>query len=211
MFLKGLITMKYKKSANQKLAIMNGIFHNMECGVEMDRINPAFVELDGNHMLANPFLSTVIFELAIKSMWELSHSKVFGKAEIKDYGHSIHRIYPCLKGDFQDFISNEYEVEVRYFGDTLQDTLNSDQGEHYTEDQKEFILSCSYFTLEQCLKDNSKIIKNGKYKFQHQNKISVITGIIPNSVLNNDIVICCRQPSPFLKKITDYIETELNR
>ena len=200
---------KYQGSVNQKLIIMKGIFHNIECGVKMEEINPAFGELDGNHMLANPFLSAVIFELAIKSMWELSHSKVFGKTEIGQYGHCIDKVYPCLKEDFRDFISNKYNAEVAYFCNTLQDTLNSDQGKNYTEDQKEFILSCEYFSLEESLEENSKIIIHGKYEFQQENKINIITGIIPNSAPNNDLVDCCRQPSPFLTEIINYIQTQL--
>lgn len=200
---------EYQRSVNQKLLIMKGVFHNMECGIKMEVINPAFGELDGNHMLANPFLSAVIFELAIKGMWELSHSKVFGKAEIKQYRHSIHKVYPCLKGDFREFISNKYNAEVAYFRNTLQEILNSDQGKNHTEDQRVFILSCPYFSFEECLEENSKIITNGKYEFQEGNKINIITGIIPISALNNDLIDCYKQPSPFLTEIINYIQTQL--
>ncbi len=216
---------KYQRSVNQKLIIMRGIFHNIECGIEIEKINPAFGELDGNHMLANPFLSTVVFELAIKSMWELSHSKVFGDTEIEKYRHYIHKVYPDLKHDFCEFISNEYNVEVACFRNALQEILNSDQGKNHTEDRKEFILSCPYFSLEECLKENSHIIIHGKYQFQQENKINIITGIIPNSTcdndlvdcsqpsscsdLNNNLVDCFRQPSLFLRKIMNYIQTQL--
>ena len=200
---------EYQRSVNQKLIIMRGIFHNIECGIEIEKINPAFGELDGNHMLANPFLSAVVFELAIKSMWELSHSKVFGKAEIKQYRHCIHKVYPDLKHDFCKFISNEYNVEVAYFRNALQEILNSDQGKNHTEDRREFILSCPYFPLKECLKENRDIVTDGKYEFQQGDKINIVTGIIPNSDPNNDLVDCYRQPSPFLKKIMEYIQTQL--
>ena len=39
---------KYQYSVNQKLLIMNGVFHNIECGMKMQRINPAIGELDGS-------------------------------------------------------------------------------------------------------------------------------------------------------------------
>ena len=200
---------EYRRSVNQKLIIMKGIFRNMECGIKMEEVNPAFGELDGNHMLVNPFLSAVIFELAIKSMWELSHSKVFGEAEIKQYGHYIHKVYPCLKGDFREFISKKYNAEVVYFRNTLQEILNSYQGENYTEDQRVSIPSCLYFSLEECLEENRDIVIDGKYKFQQGKRMNIITGVIPKS-LNNDSVDCHRQPSPFLTEIMNYIQTQLH-
>ena len=107
------MSIKYEYSVSQKLDIMKGVFHNMECGMaRIKEINPTFNELEGYHMLANQFSSAWIFELAIKSLWELSHSKGFDTPEIKQYGHCIHNIYPCLKKEFCDFISNEYKVEV---------------------------------------------------------------------------------------------------
>ena len=202
---------EYQYSVNQKLIIMNGIFHNIECGMILLKRNTALGDLDAHHMMANPFLSAVIFELAIKSMWELSHSKVWGKAEIKDYGHHIDSVYPCLREDFRDFISNKYDAEVANFCNTLQEILNSDQsGEGYTEDERAFILSCPYFSLTGCLEENKKIIIHGKYEFQPEPKINVITGIIPNSSSDQDHVNCCRQPSPFLKEIVNYIQTQLH-
>ena len=200
---------KYQCSVNQKLHIMNGVFHNMECGMKLAKINSALGDLDGRHMLANQFSSALIFELGIKCMWELSHSKVFGRTEIDQYRHYIHKIYPCLKEDFREFISNKYNAEVTHFRATLQEILNSDQGKYYTEDERAFILSCPYFSLEECLKANSNIVTNGKYEFQPEQKINVITGIIPKSTLKHDTVDCHEQPSPFLKEIMDYIQTQL--
>ena len=201
---------EYQYSVNQKLLIMKGVFHNMECGMKMQRINPSIGELDGSNMLANQFLSAMIFELAIKSIWELSHSKVFGRTEINEYRHYIHKVYPSLKGDFREFISNKYNAEVAYFHNELQEILNSYEGEDLTEANKVFILSCPYFSLEECLKENSKIVTNGKYEFQKEGKINVITGIIPKPSLNNDQVDCYRQPSPFLKEIMNYIQIQLH-
>ncbi|MDE0019312.1 MAG: hypothetical protein OXU51_24235 [Candidatus Poribacteria bacterium] len=194
---------EYQYSVDQKLHIMKGIFHNMECGIKIG-------ELDGSHMLANPFLSAVIFELAIKSMWELSHSKVFGRTEIDQYRHYIDRVYPCLREDFCEFIRNKYNAEVTYFRNTLQEILNSYQCRNLPEGDRVSILSCSYFSLKECLKENSKIVTNGKYEFQQGRKINVITGIIPKSDLSNDPVDCYRQPSPFLKEIMNYIQTQLD-
>ena len=199
-----------RRSVNQKLLIMKGIFHNMECGIEMEETNPAITELDGNHMLANQFLSAVIFELAIKSMWELSHSNVFGKTEINQYGHYIDRIHLCLRKDFCEFVRNKYNAEVAYFRNRLREILNSDQGKNHTKDERAFILSCPYFSLEECLEENPKIVTNGKYEFQQEQKINVITGIIPNSALDNNLVDCCRQPSSFLKGIMNYIQIQLH-
>ena len=201
---------EYQRSVNQKLHIMNGIFHNIECGMILDERDPAFRDLDGRHMMANPFLSAVIFELAIKSLWELSHSKVWGDAEIRGYGHHIDSVYPCLREVFREFISNEYDAEVAHFRSTLQEILNSDQRKNYTEDEREFILSCPYFSLTECLEENKKIIRDGKYEFQPEPKINVITGIIPNDPSDHDTVNCCRQPSPFLKEIVNYIQTQLH-
>lgn len=188
---------------DQKLIIMKGIFHNIGCGIRMEEINPAIRELEGNHMLANPFLSAVIFELAIKSLWELSHSTVFGSTEIGQYRHNIDRVYPCLKKNFREFIENKYTAEVTYFRNELQEILNSDP--NLTEIDRESILSCPYFSLEECLEENSKIVTQGKYEFQQEEKINVIIGIIPKS----DPVDCYKQPSPFLAKIMNYIKIQL--
>ena len=200
---------EYQRSVNQKLLIMKGVFHNMECGIKMEKINPAIGELDCSNMLANQFLSATIFELAIKSMWELSHSNVFGRTEINQYGHCIDKIYPCLKGDFREFIEKKYKAEVAYFHNGLQEILNSYEGKDLTEADREFILSCPYFSLEECLKGNSKIVTNGKYEFQEERKINIITGIIPKSSLKNDQVDCYRQPSSFLMKIMNHIQIQL--
>ena len=197
---------EYQRSVNQKLLIMKGVFHNMECGLVMGKINPAIGGLAGSNMLANQFLSATIFELAIKSMWELSHSNVFGRTEINQYGHCIDKIYPCLKGDFREFIEKKYNAEVAYFHNGLQEILNSYEGKDLTDSD----LSCLYFSLEECLKGNSKIVTNGKYEFQEERKINIITGIIPKSSLNNDQVDCYRQPSPFLMEIMNYIQTQLH-
>ena len=203
-------TCEYESSVNHKLLIMKGVFHNMECGMKMLSINPAIGELDGSNMLANQFSSAWIFELAIKSMWELSHSKVFWKTEINEYGHCIHKVYPCLKKDFCDFISNQYNIEVACFRNGLQEIFNSDQGrKNHTENEWKSILSCSYLSLEECLKENYRIITDGKYEFQEGNKINVVTGIIPYSSPNNNQVDTYNQPSPFLKKIVNYIEIQL--
>ena len=199
-----------RRSVNQKLLIMKGVFHNMECGMKMEKINPAFGELDGCHMLANPFLSAVIFELAIKSMWELSHSNVFGKTEINQYGHYIDRIYPCLRKGFCEFVRNKYNAEVAYFRNILREILNSDQDKNHTKDERAFILSCPYFSLEECLEENPKIVTDGKYEFQERNKINIVTGIIPYSAPNNEQVDCYRQASPFLTEIMNYIQTQLH-
>ena len=201
--MKEFIAMKnYQCSVDQKLIIMKGIFHNIECGIEMDK------DLDGNHMLANSFLSAHIFELAIKSLWELSHSKVFGRTEIGEYGHNIDRVCPCLRGNFREFIEKKYNAEVTYFRNGLQEILNSDQ--YRTEAQKGAILSCPYFSLEECLKENSKIVKGGKYKFQQGDKINVITGIFPRIKPSTGSVECYRQPSPFLEEIMKYIKIQLS-
>ncbi len=197
---------EYQRNVNQKFIIMKGVFHNIECG--MEKINPAIVELDGNNMLANQFLSATIFELAIKSMWELSHSNVFGRTEINRYGHCIDKIYPCLKGDFREFIEKKYNAEVAYFHNELQEILNSYEGKDLTKDDRVFILSCPYFSLQECLKGNSKIVTNGKYEFQKEKKINIITGIIPKSS-NNDQVGTHRQPSPFLMEIMNHIQIQL--
>ena len=197
---------EYEHSMNQKLLIMKGVFHNMECGTEkMAVTNPAFGELDGCHMLANQFSSAWIFELGIKSMWELSHSKIFGKPEIKKYGHKIHKVYPCLREDFRDFISNKFNSEVTYFHNKLQG-----ESKDLPEADKVFILSRPYFSLEECLKENSQIITDGKYEFQDEKKINVITGIIPKLDPKINEVYCYRQPSPFLKEIMNYIQTQLH-
>ena len=173
----------------------------------MEEINPAITELEGNHMLANPFLSAVIFELAIKSLWELSHSKGFGSDEIGQYGHNIDRVYPCLSGNFREFIENKYTAEVTYFRNELQGILNSD---HFlTEDHRVSIRSCPYFSLEECLKENSEIVTHGKYEFKQGRKINIITGIIPRLDPSTDTVNCYRQPSPFLAKIINYIKIQL--
>ena len=192
---------KYQCSVDQKLIIMKGIFHNIECGIKMDR------DLEGNHMLVNSFLSAHIFELVIKSLWELSHSKVFGSTEIDQYGHNIDRVYPCLRGNFREFIEKKYTAEVTYFRNGLQEILNSDP--NLTEDYRESILSCPRFSLEECLEENSQIVIHGKYKFQQREKINVITGIIPKSDPSTDTVDCYRQPSPFLAEIMNYIKIQL--
>ena len=199
---------EYQRSVNQKLIIMKGVFHNMECG--MEKTNPAIGELDCSHILTNQFLSAVIFELGIKSMWELSHSNVFGRTEINEYRHYIHKVYPCLKGDFREFIKKKYNAEVAYFHNGLQEILNSYEGKDLTEVDRVFILSCPYFSLEECLKGNSKIVTNGKYEFQEERKINIITGIIPKSSLSNDQVDYYRQPSPFLMEIMNYIQIQLH-
>ena len=200
---------EYQRSVNQKLLIMKGVFHNMKCG--MERINPLIVELDGSNMLANQFLSATIFELVIKSMRELSHSRIFGVTEINQYGHCIDRIYPCLSQDFCEFIQNKYNTEVAYFRDGLQEILNSDQGrKNHTEDERVFILLCPYLSLEECLRENRKIAIHGKYEFQEESKINVVTGIIPYPSSNNDSVDTYRQPSPFLIEIIEYIQIQLH-
>ena len=196
---------EYQNSVNQKLHIMNGIFHNMIWGMKAHEINPATGELVSKHMLANSFLSAMIFELAIKSMWELSHSKVFGKTEIGKYSHYIDKVYSDLKVDFCEFISNKYNAEVKYFHNALQEYLNSYQCKKVTEAEKVSILSCPYFSLKECLKENQKIVTNGKYEFQKGDKINIVTGIIPNPSVKNDEVNCYRQPSPFLSEIMDHI------
>lgn len=154
----------------EKLHIMKGIFHNMECGMKMEEINPAFGELDGNHMLVNPFLSAVIFELAVKSLWELSHSRIFDNPEITKYGHCIRKIYPCLNEGFCNIIRNKYELEVMHFHNELHEILHSYQYKDLTKNEKVSILSCPYFSFEDCLKENAKIVKNGKYEFQQSSK-----------------------------------------
>ena len=200
---------EYQSSVNQKRHIMVGILHNMEWGMNARQINPTTGEFVGTHMLANPFLSAVIFELGIKSMWELFHSRVFGRTEINVYGHYIDKVYSDLGVDFHEFISDKYDAEVKYFGNALQEYLNSYQCKNLTEDERTSILSCPYFSLEECLKENPQIVTNGKYEFQSGNKINIITGIIPNSALENGKVQCYRQPSPFLKEIIDHIQTQL--
>ena len=196
---------EYQNSVNQKLHIMKGIFHNMIWGMKAHEINPVTGEIAGAHMLTNSFLCAMIFELAIKSMWELSHSKVFGKTEIDKYSHYIDKVYSDLKVDFREFISSKYNAEVKYFHNALQEYLNSYQCKKLTETKKVSILSCPYFSLKECLKENQKIVTNGKYKFQKGDKINIVTGIIPNPSLKSDEVNCYRQPSPFLSEIMDHI------
>lgn len=191
---------QYLYSINQKLDIMKGVFHNIESGIKM-----GIRELDGNYMRANQFSSAWIFELSIKSLWELSHSKVFDTAEINQYGHCIHNIYPCLKKEFCDFISNQYKVEVTRTRNELQEVC-----QNLSSADKEFILSRPYFTLEEALSTNSDIIKNGKFKLLDEKKINIITGIMPKSDLKINEVSCCKQPSPFLERIVNYIDTQLN-
>ena len=200
---------EYQNSVNQKCHIMNGLFHNMTWGMKAQEINPVTQEFVGTHMLANPFLSAIIFELAIKSMWELSHLRVFGRTEINQYGHYIDRIYSDLEVYFCEFILNKYDAEVTYFSNALQEYLNSYQCKNLTEVEKASILSCPYFSFQKCLEENPKIVTSGKYEFERGNKINIITGIIPNPTLKNDQVQCYRQPSPFLIEIMDHIRTQL--
>ena len=204
---------EYQRSVNQKHLIMRGVFHNMECGVIIEKVNPTLKvgEIDGCHMLANPFLFAVVFELAIKSMWELSHSEVFAETQIHQYGHSIDRIYPYLSQNFRHFIEKEYNREVQFFRNELQAISNSEEGQrNHTKDQWESIFNCPYLTLEECLKQNLDIIIHGKYKFQEGSKINVVTGIIPYTLSDNDLVDTYGQPSSFLKRIIDYIGMQLH-
>ena len=200
---------KYEISINQKMLIMKGVFHNIECGMKTLKPHTVFGEIEGYHMLANPFLSAVIFELAIKSMWELSHSKIFGRPEIKKYGHKIHKVYPCLNEGLRNVIQYKYELEIIHFRNRLHEILHSYQYKHLTEDERDSILTCPFLSLEECLKENSKIIVKGKYEFQQPLKINVVTGIVPKPLTDNNEVECFRQPSPFLIGIIDYIENEL--
>lgn len=197
-----------QESMNGKLFIMQGIFHNMACGTQINKANPTTQVLPASPMLANSFLSAHIFELGIKIMWELSYSQIFGETEINKYGHHINKIYPDLNPCFSDFISEKYRAEVKYFHNSLEEYLNSYQCAHIPKSEKNSILSCKYYSLIENLIENSKIVTQGKYRFQVGDKVNIVTGIMPD-IFKNGETGCFRQPSPFLIEIIEYIKTQL--
>ncbi len=194
---------EYQESMNGKLFIMEGIFHNMACGAQMNK-----AVLPAGPMLANSFLSAHIFELGIKIMWELSCSQIFGETEIKKYGHHINKIYPHLNPCFSDFISEKYETGIKYFHNSLEEYLNSYQCADKPESEKNSILSCKYYLLTENLKENSRIVTQGKYRFQKVEKVNIVTGIMPDFLKNGEPGVF-RQPSPFLIEIIEHIKTQL--
>ncbi len=181
---------QYQDSVNEKIRIMRGLLFNIECGIELTSKIPSGVGFIDHAFFANPFLYSVIFELSIKSMWEISYTKVFDK---KKYGHRIVEVYPDLKKEFCDFISNQYNLEVSRFRENINKHQNDyKKGESPTTD---------FLSIEECLAENNNLIVNGKYEFQLGNKINVVSGIIPNQTSDNFHTLNPRLPREAFSKI----------
>lgn len=181
---------QYQDSVKEKIRIMKGLLFNIGCGVELTNKIPSGVDFMDHAYFANPFLYSVIFELSIKSMWEISYKKVFDK---KKYGHRIVEVYPDLKKDFCDFISNQYHLEINRFREIINNHQNNyEKGESPTTD---------FLSIEECLAENNNLIVNGKYEFQLGDKINVVSGTIPNQASDNFHVLNPHLPREAISKI----------
>ena len=145
-------------------------------------------------------------QLGVKSIWELSHSRVFEKKEIHKYKHNIYRIYLTLDMNAKKFIEEKYNLRVKEFNDVFKD---SDL--HVTIDgyDKMAVSSFPYYSFEECLQVNCKIVTEGKYEFQKENKVNIVTGISPIPNTNSDAIMISMEPSEFLYDIIKYIENVL--
>ena len=180
----------YKESVNQKIIIMEGFVHNIEHGISKSRKMSDFY---APNFIVNPYICALIFELSIKSMWELSHSKSFGDSgEIRKYGHNIKDIYKDLNTDFQQNILRLYNEEV----DNIKPMVVAYGSQH-----------CCFLTLDECLTENKNIVMNAKYRFIPGSKINVVTCTIPS---NGELKMSGQQPPLFLKHLISIIKNELN-
>ena len=200
----------YQKSAKEKKHMALGILHNIMSGT--DKLREYYVSNPSNSSRdiillgfsqCNQFLYAHVFELGIKSIWELSHSRVFGKKEIHKYKHNIYRIYRTLDMNAQKFMEEKYNLRVKEFYDVFKD---SDL--HVTVDgyDEMAVSSFPYYSFEECLQVNRKIVTEGKYEFQKEKKVNIVTGISPIPNTNGDATMTSMEPSEFLYDIIKYIE-----
>lgn len=153
-------------------------------------------------LICNPFLFAHTLELIIKGIWELSHSKVFGKEEINEYKHDIHRIYPTLDENAKKFIRRAYNRRVKEHQDMFR---KSNLSVSISENSSRSLSSFPYYSFEECLKNNSKIVIHGKYEFQTERKVNIVTGVTPIPSIEEEGIMF-GEASPFLYDLIGYIE-----
>lgn len=190
---------QYQESVNDKILMMKGLAHNLEYGMALLR-SKRVTDFYAPNMIVNPFLCALIFELSIKGMWELSHSKSFGdNGEIKKHGHNTKSIYDELNQEFRENILISYRKQVDITRKTI--AASGVQQPHF-------------LSLDECLTENENIVKNAKYKFIHGSKINVVTCIIPGDVKSQTVQMSGKQPPFFIEDLIaiteDYSKKELN-
>ena len=204
----------FEYSAIDKKYIALGILHNIIGGIEKlegyisNPSNPK-IQIISALLQSNQFLYAYVFELCMKSIWELSHSKIFVKEEFDKYKHNIYKLYLTLDINTQTFIEELYNSRAKEFNDLFKDIDLYVPVDGYN---KIAVSSFSCYSFKECLQLNRKIVTEGKYKFREENKINIVTGIshILNTThmlnTNSDTLTTCMEPSEFLYDIIRYIE-----
>ena len=221
------IANNYLESAKHKLDLIRRFFKNIDSSVNasdteiIEKEAALLIQGEGHkivkipinyeysqHILSNAFLSTLILELSIKALWELSRKKIFNHRDWKD-GHDILKIYNDLSPNIQEFISSKYDAELKYFQTAFEEWLNSYKSQNISREHKDYLLSAQYYSIEDCLEVNRTIVCDGKYAFQIEDKINVITGCIFVSEGDSESFYTERQPSPFLDELINFIRKKI--
>lgn len=194
---------EYQKSAVHKKSIAIGIINNTISGFRKlkDYVDNGG-EMKIGFLICNPFLFAHTLELIIKGIWELSHSKVFGKEEISKYGHNIHKIYLTLDENAKKFIRRAYNRRVKEHRDMFRE---SNLSVSVSGNSSRPLSSFPYYSFEECLKNNSKIVIHGKYEFQTERKVNIVTAVTPIPSIEEEGIMF-GEVSPFLYDLIEYIE-----
>lgn len=204
----------FEYSAIDKKYIALGILHNIIGGIDKLEVyisNPSNprIQMISALLQSNQFLYAHVFELCMKSIWELSHSKIFTKEEFDKYNHNIYKLYLTLDINTQTFIEQIYNSRAKEFNDLFK---NSDLYVLVDGSNKIALSSFSCYSFKECLQLNRKIVTEGKYKFREENKLNIVTGIshLLNTIhilnANSDALTISMEPSEFLYDIIKYIE-----
>ena len=199
----------YQKSAIDKKHIALSILHNIMSGINKlneyasNPSNPRREIILPGFLQCNQFLYAHVFELGIKSIWELSHSKVFGEKEVHKYKHNIYQIYLTLDMNAKNFMEEKYNLRVKEFNDIFKHSELYVTVDGY---DKMAVSSFPYYSFEECLQVNRKIVTEGKYEFQKENKVNIVTGISPIPNTNGDGIMTSMEDPKFLHDIIEYIE-----
>ena len=205
---------EYQQSAVNKKHIAFSILHNVKTG--KDKLieygsNPSNPNRETIPVLlkGNQFLYAHAFELLIKGIWELLYSKVFGRQEVHEYKHDIYRIYLTLDSGTKNWIQGKYDSIVEEYRNNFGDSSvvgPSNVGR--------LMSSFPYYSFEECLKMNEKLVIHGKYEFQEEGKINIVTGIFP--IVSDDVdclMIDMSNPellyNKFLYNTIEYMESIL--
>ena len=176
----GLEKLETAKTFLETAMLLERCPYPVEIGGSREEIQERVDELTWHKVKVCHFLYAIIFELAIKIIWEVENGE-----ECEHHHHLL---------EFYTGLSCEKQSRIKELYDTQSSLIRTQEGRQRTGNLVRVNDLTEYQSLEEALEANATIVRDFKYDGRYRGKSSVICGVI----WNNETGILWMLPEKFI-------------